>query len=224
MPLTPLRLAALLAVLSCAAPSAARADRFERLSKDPKLTRVLLVPQSDLARHDLPATQRSRLHVALRGDILAYYDFTATYFLGVGTPLLSYGDLRWRSLTLWFNSDYGAQLETAASFVVFKPQATPGALAVGLHLGTQEMKTYSDESKSSQYEYDEYGYYYNASYTETRVSPIYYGPSVHYEFQSAWVGLSLDFSLVSRTYYGYDLAESEDMEITRLGLNMGVAF
>ena len=226
MPLTPLRLAALLACLSCALPSPARADRFERLSKDPKLTRVLLVPQSDLERHDLPPTQRSHLHLAIRGDLLIYHDSVTASFLGVGAPLVSYGNLRWRSLTVWFNSTYGMQVETAASFVLKQSGVNKegGGLAVGVHAGLQALKSYSvTSSASSSYSgYEDYGYAYYDRYEYTRVDSLYYGLNAHYEFQYVWVELSLDLSDVSRDSWDYTISSS--IELTRLGLTAGVAF
>jgi len=222
-------LSRLLCALLVAAPGAARADRFEALLKDPKLERARLVSERDLERHDLPATQRSRLHFALRGDVLPYYNNEATYFLGLGAPLLSYGPLRWRSLTMWFNTDFGVQFETAASFVVLS--SAGGALgdsevSLGAHGGAQILSDYyGDDLGSGVYvDGDSYGY----SSEEVSVDEgFYYGLNARYSLRRLWLELSFDLAAVRRHSseggYGGYYSSSSSTEMTRLGVVLGVA-
>lgn len=208
---------ALTLALACASSGVARADRFEDLSKDPRLTRVRLVTESVLARHDLPPTQRSYLHLALRGDLLLYYNSEMSYFLGIGAPMLSYGPLRWRSLTLWLNPDMGAQLETALSFVVY--QSPTADVSVGVHGGMQGLKTYRPETSEYIY-YD--GYYDGDSYYDpynqsVRVDEYYYGLNARYNWSRIWLEMSFDVAEVSQNY------RSRSLEVTRLGLAVGFA-
>ncbi|MBM4290565.1 MAG: hypothetical protein FJ138_03295 [Deltaproteobacteria bacterium] len=207
-------LSRLLCALLVAAPGAARADRFEALLKDPKLERARLVSERDLERHDLPATQRSRLHFALRGDVLPYYNNEATYFLGLGAPLLSYGPLRWRSLTMWFNTDFGVQFETAASFVVLS--SAGGALgdsevSLGAHGGAQILNNYVVDLGNS----------FGGVFVD---KGFYYGLNARYSLRRLWLELSFDLAAVSRhSSEGGYYSSSSSTEMTRLGVVLGVA-
>jgi len=210
-------LSRLLCALLVAAPGAARADRFEALLKDPKLERARLVSERDLERHDLPATQRSRLHFALRGDVLPYYNNEATYFLGLGAPLLSYGPLRWRSLTMWFNTDFGVQFETAASFVVLS--SAGGALgdsevSLGAHGGAQILNNYVVDLGNS----------FGGVFVD---KGFYYGLNARYSLRRLWLELSFDLAAVRRHSseggYGGYYSSSSSTEMTRLGVVLGVA-
>jgi hypothetical protein len=194
----------------------ARADRFEELSRAPALSRVRLVPESLLERHSLPPTQRSYLHLALRGDIMLYDSGAPDYFMGIGAPLLSYGRLRWRSLTLWLNTDRGVQLETALSFMVY--QGDGSELSVGIHGGLQGLKSAQSSSASS---YRVYTDSYIDSYTRVSVGDEHYGLNARYDFSRVWIELSFDMADVSR-FEGYDLY-TYSFEMTRLGLSFGVA-
>lgn len=194
----------------------------------PQMNEASLVPESDLKRHALPATQRSFINVALRKDSLTYMDngdLTSPLFVGLGGPLLSYKNIRWRSFTCWMHSE-GFQFESAVSAAFFsKPSPDwyiPIEYTVGVHAGLQALPNYDSYRYESSYSYD--GYYQNSSSGVYRsVDPLYYGLQLTANFSRSWVELSFDLSEVRSEEYEFYQSATE-LSLTRVGLSWGFGF
>lgn len=180
-----------------------------------KVREVSLVTPRQLARHNLPSTQRSPIHISLSTKVLSYYtpDTGPYLFLGIGGPMLSYNRLRWRTFTLWVNSDIGAQFESALGLSVYRlPKGLLSDMEVvlGFHVGTQGLPNI--------YEYDE------GSWDEryTSIDGTYTGFQLALYGDHLWVELSLDMSQVTYEEWSNDIYETET-QTTSFGLNVGFA-
>ena len=185
-----------------AQPVSGALARIKALDK-PK--EVSLVSQDELERHNLPATQRSMLHVAARYDSVAYYN-DAVVFFGVGGPMLSWKLLRWKTFTLWINDKLGPQFESELGLKVFSlDQYIKGAEAViALRVGVQDIS-------SGDYD-DEY----------VRLGDNHRGLSFNVNLDNLWFSLSVDQSDVEIHNYDTWEYETQSDAFTRFGLAVGV--
>jgi hypothetical protein len=179
-----------------------------------KIREVSLVTPKQLARHNLPSTQRTPIHVGLSTKILSYYtpDTGPHLFLGVGGPMLSYSRLRWRTATLWVNSDLGFQIESALGLNVYQfPQGVLQGVEVvlGFHLGAQKLPNFYDDEDT-----------WSDSYTS--LSDNYAGLQLALYGDHLWVELSYDMSDITHDDWYNDIYDTQT-KISTFGLNFGFA-